>query len=63
MTALCDVRPRALSVQQLSMAWGISVPHLKDMIREGVIPVFRVGRRVLIPLSVIERIESGEAVR
>ena len=45
------------------MAWGISVPHLKDMIREGVIPVFRVGRRVLIPLSVIERIESGEAVR
>ena len=55
------VRPRAFSVEQLAQAWGVSIPHLKAEIAAGHIPVFRVGRRVLIPLSVIEQIEAGAA--
>lgn len=49
-----------MSVAELAAAWGVSEIHLKACIREGKIPIFRVGARVLIPLSVVERIEAGE---
>lgn len=58
--ASLDIQPRAYSLEQLAQAWGLSLPHIKALVHEGKLPVFRVGRRVLVPLTVVEQIERGE---
>ena len=60
MSELASEQPRAYSLEQLATAWGVSLAHLKNLVRSGQLPVFRVGRRVLVPLTVVEAVEAGE---
>jgi excisionase family DNA binding protein len=39
---------------------GVSERHIHRLIDNGTIPVIRLGRRKLIPLSVVERLLAGD---
>lgn len=46
--------PRLLSSREASTVLGISERHLSDLVREGVIPRIKLGRRILFRWSQIE---------
>jgi excisionase family DNA binding protein len=49
----------ALSPGELATRWGNSRQHIYDLLAEGQITSFRSGRHHRIPISEIERIETG----
>jgi excisionase family DNA binding protein len=51
--------PRAFSCSELAAAWGCTERSIRNWINEGRIPTFRVGSRIMIPLSAVEAIESS----
>jgi len=55
------VQRGALSPLELAIRWGQSRQHIYDLISLGAIRSFKSGRSRLIPMSEIERFESGEA--
>ena len=37
------------SINEAAVLWSISPRKMSDLIRDGIVPVIRIGRRVLIP--------------
>lgn len=50
-----------LDIKRAAQKIGISVPTLRALLESGALRHVRVGRRVLVPLSSIEELLSGEA--
>ena len=51
----------ALSPIELATRWGNSRQHIYDLMKQGLLKSFRSGRHHRIPISEIERFESGES--
>ena len=49
-------RREALSVRETASALGLSQSAIRDAIRRGQLPSFRVGDRVLIPRPALDRL-------
>lgn len=47
---------RLVSVNEASMALGISVSTVRNLIRAGVITPTRIGYRVFLPIEVVDRL-------
>lgn len=50
-----------LKVEEAADLLGISRSHAYDLVREGVIPSLRLGRRIVVPRRAIETMLAGEA--
>jgi excisionase family DNA binding protein len=53
-----DVERRAYSIDEFAAAFGLSRTTVKRLIRSGELRAYRVGRRTLLPSSVVEEWES-----
>jgi excisionase family DNA binding protein len=51
---------RTRSPREFAELAGVSERHIHRLIDNGTIPVIRLGRRKLIPLSVVERLLAGD---
>jgi len=49
----------AYSPMECARACGLSLNHVYDLIRLGIIPSVRLGKRILIPRVELEKILSG----
>jgi len=49
-----------LKVEEAGRLLGISRSHAYDLIREGVIPSLRLGRRIVVPRRAIDAMLAGE---
>jgi excisionase family DNA binding protein len=54
---------RTLTVREFAQATGAGLTLINKEIREGRIPVVRIGRRVLISRETLDRMLAGETVR
>lgn len=50
---------RPYSSQELATRWNVSSQHVRDLIRVGAIPHFRVGRLIRIPARAISEYENA----
>jgi excisionase family DNA binding protein len=49
-----------LTVEQAASALGVSRTIAYEAIRQGEIPSVRIGRRILVPKSALDRLLSGD---
>ena len=56
-----EQQQKAVSVKQASRILGVSAHTVRGAVYRGEIPSFRVGRRVLIPVAVLDRLLSGNS--
>lgn len=49
-----------LKVEEAADLLGISRSHAYDLVREGVIPSLRLGRRIVVPRRAIETMLAGK---
>ena len=56
--------PRPYSSETLATEWGCTAQHIRDLVRQGELPHFRVGRLIRIPFkAATEFWESGGVVK
>ncbi|MGH9030524.1 MAG: helix-turn-helix domain-containing protein [Acidimicrobiia bacterium] len=49
-----------LKVEEAARLLGISRSHAYDLVRDGVIPALRLGRRIVVPRRAIDAMLDGE---
>lgn len=49
-----------LKVEEAARLLGISRSHAYDLVRDGVIPSLRLGRRIVVPRRAIDAMLAGE---
>ncbi len=49
------IRPRLLTVKEASIYLGRSVPSVRELIYDGLLPIVRVGRRVHLDLLDLDK--------
>ena len=52
---------RPYTAASLAERWGCSVNHIRDLIRDGKLQCFRVGRLIRIRRDEVERFECGSS--
>lgn len=54
-----ELRP-IYTAQSLAKRWSCSAQHIRDLVKSGKLPAFRVGRLVRIPRNIVEEFERGK---
>jgi excisionase family DNA binding protein len=54
---------QGLSVNETGALCGVAPKTIRAAVRCGQLPAFRLGRRIVIPKSVVERLLAGEVAR
>lgn len=54
-----ELRP-IYTPQLLAKRWSCSAQHIRDLVKSGKLPAFRVGRLVRIPREIVEEFERGK---
>ena len=52
-----------MSVQELSMSMGISLPKAYELVKRPGFPVLRIGSRILIPKAAVEEWLKAESTK
>src|ERR1700730_11988373 len=53
-----DMPPQVLRPKDLADRWGCSQRHVRDLLRQGTLPSFRIGGKLIrIPIEAVEEIE------
>jgi hypothetical protein len=55
-----SVEPKFRSIPRLAARWGVSGYIVRQSIRDGKLRAVCLGRRLMIPIEEIERIERGK---
>ena len=50
------MKPLAVSVEEAALALGVSKHTLRKYIREGRVEAVHLGRRILVPVGVLEKL-------
>lgn len=54
-----QVERQVYSVEEAAQVLGVSRSHLYEQIRLGRVPCVRIGRRMLVPVTAVERLLNG----